>query len=236
VAVDDDARTEPGASEHDVTDAPQPTAGELLIGLLDGTLSAWARRPLRVRVRTSPAGALRGRMDVVVIEVRELRAAGLQVDRFLVHAEQLRIEPGLPPRLKAGPVGFKATVTQPAVDAWTRASRLPVRLLLTPEGIVARTKVAGISVGEVTTELSVSGPLLQLRPVRASMLGLPAPLLGVLRGFLPLPPLPMGARLVRVESGDGTLTTWFDVGDVDEPLTPDAVLRIRRRLRPRLPR
>jgi hypothetical protein len=211
----------------------QPTAGELLIGLLDGTVSALARRPVKIRVKPTPLGVLTGRLDVVVIEVRELATHGLVVDRLVARVEQLRIEPGLPPRLKAGPIGFKATVVQDAVDGWTNWARLPARVVLTPEGIVVRTGLGGISFGEVATELTVSGPLLQLRPVRASMLGVPTPVLGFLRGYLPLPPLPLGAKLARVEPGDGEVTVWFDVDDVDEPLTPAIASGIRRRLQPR---
>jgi len=55
----------------------------------------------------------------------------LVVDRLVVHAENLRVEPGLPARLKAGPIGFKATVVQEAIDRWTHLAHLPVRLGLT---------------------------------------------------------------------------------------------------------
>lgn len=211
----------------------QPTAGELFIGLLDGTVSVIARRPIKVRVKPSPLGLLTGRVDVVVIEMGELATHGLVVDRLVVHAEDLRVEPGLPPRLKAGPIGFKATVVQEAVDAWTRWAHLPARVELSSEGIVLHAGVRGIAVGEFATELAVSGPFIQLRPVRASMLGVPTPVLGFLRGYLPLPPLPLGARLARVEPGEGQMTVWFDVDDIDEPLTPAIARSIRRRLRPR---
>jgi hypothetical protein len=215
-------------------DVHQASPGELLVGLLDGTVSALARRPVKVRVKPTPLGLVTGRLDAVVLEVGELATHGLVVDRLVVHAQNLRVEPGLPPRLKAGPIGFKATVVQEAVDGWTKAAHLPARLLLTPEGIVVKTGVRGFQLSEVATELTVSGPFLQLRPVRASMLGLSTPVLGFLRGFLPLPPLPLGARLNRVEPGDGELTVWFDVDDVDEPLTPAIATGIRRRLVPRL--
>ncbi|MEY2570515.1 MAG: hypothetical protein QOE63_865 [Acidimicrobiaceae bacterium] len=212
----------------------QPTAGELLIALLDGTVSAFTRRPTRVRVKPTPLGLATGRLDVLSVEVRELATRGLIVDRLVVHAEDLRIEPGFPPRLKAGPIGFKATVVQDAIDRWTRTAHLPVRLALTPQGLLATAGVRGIKLSELEVTLAVSGPFLQLKPVRASMLGLPTPILGFLRGYLPLPPLPLGAHLARVEPGDGELTVWFDVDDVDEPLTPAIAASLRRRLRPRL--
>ena len=79
-------------------------------------------------------------------------------------------------------------------------------------------------------ELDVSGPFIKLRPRRASMLGLSAPLVGLLRGYLPLPPLPLGARLQRVEAADREITTWFTLDDIDEPLTPALATRLRRRL------
>ncbi len=225
----------PHPDDRPAPEIEQPSPAELLIGLLDGTVSRLARRPVKIRTKVSPAGLLRGRVDVVVFELSGLKTTGLLVDRVVVHAEQVRVEPGLPPHFKAGPVGFKATVTQAAVDRWTKASKLPVRLQLTEDGILATTKVRGFQLAQVATELSVAGPLLQLRPRRASMLGLPTPLVGFLRGYLPLPPLPMGARLRRVESEEGELTTWFTVDDVDEPLSPLMANRLTRLL-PGLPR
>ena len=40
----------------------------------------------------------------------------------------VRVVPGLPPRLQAGPVGLRAYVSQDNVDRWTRTARLPMRL------------------------------------------------------------------------------------------------------------
>ena len=44
----------------------------------------------------------------------------------------------------------------------------------------------GFSISEIATEVAVSGHFLTLRPKRASFVGLPAPVVGLLRGFLPL--------------------------------------------------
>ncbi len=111
---------------------------------------------------------------------------------------------------------------------------LPVRLTLTPSGVHARTSLAGVSLSEVDCELEVRGPFLGLRPQRASMLGVPAPIVGMFRGYLPLPPLPMGARLQRVDPDHGRLTAWFSLDDVDEPLTPRVARVLQRRLLPGL--
>lgn len=212
-------------------DAPSPA--DLLIGLLDGTLSTVARRPVKVRAKVSPVAAMLGSIDVIVFELGELEMAGLEVERIVVHAENVRIQPGFPPRLRTGEIGFKATVVQNAVDHWTNRTHLPVRLLLTEEGILVKTSVRGFSIGEVATEVAVRGHFLTLRPRRASIVGLPTPVVGMLRGFLPLPPLPRGARLSQVEHEDGKVTAWFALDDIDQPLTPAIARRLRPRLLPR---
>ena len=92
----------------------------------------------------------------------------------------------------------------------------------------------GISLGEVATEVAVSGHFLTLRPKRASFVGLPAPVVGMFRGFLPLPPLPRGARLTKVEHEHEQFTAWFSLDDIDQPLTPAIARRIRPALLRRL--
>lgn len=214
---------------------PGPSPGELFQSFVDGSLSRLARRPLRVRMRTSPAAAVRGEIEAAVFELGDVEVTGLRVERLLLHTSRLRFVPGIPPRVMAGPVGMKATMTQDAIDDWTQRARLPVRLVLTPEGVVARTGVGGIQLSEVHTELAVQGPFLSLRPKRATMLGLTTSLVGIFRGYLPLPPLPLGARLARVDVDHARLTTWFDLDDIDEPLTPSIARRLRTRVRPGLP-
>jgi hypothetical protein len=207
----------------------QTTPGELLVSLMDGTASALLRRPVRVRAKTTASGLARGRLDVLVFEVRDLPASGLLVRRMLVRAAGVSVAPGIPPRLKAESVGLKVTVDQAGVDAWTSTVHLPFRLVLSPDGIVVRTGLRGMALTEVETELTVNGALLELRPVRASMLGRSAPLPSMLRGYLPLPPLPSGARLQEVEPADGSFTIYLDLGAVDEPITPDLGRRLARR-------
>jgi hypothetical protein len=215
-------------------DVEAPSPADLLVALLDGTLSRVARRPVKVRAKVSPVAAMLGSIDVVVFELGELELAGLEVERIVVHVENVRIQPGFPPRLRTGEIGFKATVAQEAIDRWTQRTHLPVRMLLTEEGILVKTSVRGFSIGEVATEVAVTGHFLTLRPMRASIVGLPAPVVGVLRGFLPLPPLPRGARLTKVDHEDGTVTAWFALDDIDQPLTPAIARRLRPSLLPRL--
>src|SRR4051812_2213072 len=222
-------------AEHaEPPDQEAPSPADLLIGLLDGTLSRVARRPVKVRAKVNPVSMAFGTVDVLVFELGELGIAGLEVERIVVRAEKVRVEPGFPPRLKAGPLGFKATVAQEAIDEWTQRRRLPVRLPLTEEGLIAKTGVRGFSISEVTAEIAVNGHFLVLRPTRASIVGLPTPVMGFLRGYLPLPPLPRGAHLTNVDHEDGRLTAWFALDDVDQPLTPAIARGLRPRLLPRL--
>jgi len=219
-----------------LAEAPEeepPSPADLLIGLLDGTLSRVARRPVKVRAKVSPVAAMLGSIDVIVFELGELEMAGLEVDRIVVHVENVRVQPGFPPRLRTGEIGFKATVAQEAIDRWTQRTHLPVRMLLTEEGVIVKTSVRGFSIGEVATEVAVTGHFLTLRPKRASIVGLPAPVVGMLRGFLPLPPLPRGARLSKVEHEEGSVTAWFELDDIDQPLTPAIARRLRPSLLPR---
>ena len=89
------------------------------------------------------------------------------------------------------------------------------------------TGLRGIRVGEVLTELEVAGPFLRLAPKRATIAGLPTPLLRFFKGYLPLPPLPRGARITDVRPGDGELAVTFQIDELDEALTPDIARRLR---------
>ncbi len=151
-----------------------------------------------------------------------------------MHAQEVRVQPGFPPRLRTGAIGFKATVVQAAIDRWTQRTHLPFRMHLTDEGLIVKTSVRGFSLSEIAAEVAVSGHFLTLRPKRASFVGLPTPVVGVLRGFLPLPPLPRGARLTKVDHASGSVTAWFALDPIDQPLTPAIARRVRPLLLPRL--
>ena len=210
-------------------------AQDLFLALIDAVSEAALGRPLRPDVRMSPSGLLRGEIDLVKVELPAYAVAGLVIDRFIVRAERVRVQPGLPPVLIAGPVGLEAVVSQANVDRWTRDLRLPMRLRLTEEGVVTSTGLGGIRMTEVVTEPTVVGGFVQLRPTRASLLGVPTTLVRFLRGYLPLPPLPRSARLDRVEMADGELTMAFRIERFEQPLTPDVTNGLRRLLNLPLP-
>ena len=210
-------------------------AHDLFVALLDVVSEATLGRPLRPQLKVSPAGLLRGEVDLVQLELPAYAVAGLVVDRFVVRAEHVRVQPGLPPVLVAGPVGFKAVVSQDNVDRWTKDLRLPLRLRLTEEGVVTTTGFGGIRMGEVVTMPTVVGGFVQLQPTKASLLGVPTTLVRFLRGYLPLPPLPRSARLEGVEASDGELALSFRIDRFEQPLTPDVSDRIRSLLNLPLP-
>lgn len=179
---------------------------------------------------------LRGEIDVLKVEIPAVLAAGLVLDRLVVRAERVRVAPGLPPRLKAGPVTLRAYVSQDKVDRWTRTSRLPIRLTLTEEGVLIATGVAGFTMTETLADLEVAGPFLRLVPKRMTIVGLPTTLVRFFRGYLPLPPLPRGARLTDVRHGPGNLAVTFTIEQVDEPITPDIARRLSQLTRLPIPR
>ena len=45
-----------------------------------------------------------GSIDIVVFELGELEVAGLDVERIVVHVENVRIQPGFPPRLRTASI------------------------------------------------------------------------------------------------------------------------------------
>jgi hypothetical protein len=206
-----------------------------LLAIVDDASSRVLNHPIRPRIKATPNGLLKGELDVVKIEVPGVLAAGLLIDRLVVRAERVRITPGLPPHLKAGPVGIRAFVSQANVDRWVRTSRLPIRLELTADGVVLTTGLRGVRMGQVQADLEVAGPFLRLVPKRATIVGVPAPLARFFRGYLPLPPLPRGAKLTEIGHADGELAVTFGLDEVDEALTPDIARRVRQLTRLPMP-
>jgi hypothetical protein len=210
-------------------------AQDLILALVDTVSEATLGRPLRPDLRLTPAGLLRGELDLVKVELPAYAVAGLVIDRFVVRAKRVRVRPGVPPVLVAGPVWLEVVVSQANVDRWTKDLRLPLRLRLTEEGVITSAGLGGIRMTEVVTEPTVVGGFVQLRPTRASLLGVPTTLVRFLRGYLPLPPLPRSARLDRVEPSDGELTVVFRIDRFEQPLTPDVTTGLRRLLNLPLP-
>ena len=214
------ARRLPGA------DAPYAPA----LWLVDRIATRVFGQPTTLRWTANPSGALRGEVEVVTVGVPAMRMAGLRLERVVGRVEQVRIQPGIIPRLKGGPVSVKATVTQESVDRWVGSANLPLRLELTEEGILSSTGIGSLRVGHVLTELEVGGRWLRLRPRQVAARQLPASIRQFLVGNLPLPPLPAGARLVHVAHAPGELAVRVALDDIDEAITPGLPGRMQRRL------
>ena len=224
--IDDPALLAAAATTPDDYRDDPPLIASFL-AMVDAASSRLLDHPIRPRIKATPAGLLRGELDVVQIEVPAVLAAGLVLDRIVLRAEHVRVVPGLPPRLHAGPVGLRAYVSQANVDRWTRTAHLPIRVRLTEEGVVLTTGLRGIKMSETLADLEVAGRFLQLAPKRMTIVGLPAPMVRFFRGYLPLPPLPKGARITDVRPGNGELAVTFQLDEIDEPLTPDIARRLR---------
>ena len=199
--------------------------------LADQVAARVAGRPASIRWDAAPLDAVRGRARLLTIGVEDLRLAGLTVDKGVVRIQAARIVPGLEPRLTGGPVTAKLTVVQERIDEWTGRASLPFRLELTDEGIVSSAGVGPLRMGRLLTELAVrEDGTLRLRPVKAIGRTLPTGLGEALTGSLPLPRLPVDARLVEVEHGPGRLSVTVALEDIDEALDLGAPDRLRARL------
>ena len=196
------------------------------LALVDDAASRIIDHPVRPRVKVTPAGMLRGELDVVKVTIPAVLAAGLVLDRVVIRAEHVRVAPGLPPRLQAGPVTLRAYVSQDNVDRWTRTAHLPIRLVLTEEGVLLTTGFGGFKMSETLADLEVAGRFLRLAPKRMTIVGLPTTLVRFFKGYLPLPPLPKGARITDVRHSDGELAVTFALEHLDEPITPDIARRL----------
>jgi hypothetical protein len=221
--------------EFDEEEAPRALPGAEsafapVLWLVDRVATRVFNQRTTLRWAAKPADALRGEVEVITVGVPAMKMAGLRVERVVGRVERARIQPGLIPRLKGGPVSVKATVTQESVDRWIGASNLPLRLELTDEGILSSTGIGSLRVGHVLTELEVGGRWLRLRPRQVAARELPASIRQFLVGNLPLPPLPAGARLIEVGHAPGELDVRVALDDIDEAITPSLPGRMQRRL------
>jgi hypothetical protein len=197
---------------------------------VDLVASRVVERPATVRWQASALDLVQGRAEVFTLGLTDLEVGGLVVDRAVLKVREAHVVPGVPPRMRGGPAEVKATLGQANLDRWTGRVALPVRLELTPQGIRTRAGVGSFSVATALLELQVVDGRVRLTPRRAGPVGLPPALTALVSGNLPLPTLPPGTRLSRVEHGDGTLSAWLEVDHVDEPLDLHAARRLRAEL------
>jgi hypothetical protein len=207
-----------------------------LSSLLDSVASRIAGRELRLRLAGSAAQALRGRAGALELEFADVGIGELRIERMRVRISEPELSPGLPMRIRSGPIDVVAVVGQSDVERWIRRTGLPLRLELAPHGLVTSTTLAdwvglgGLRGGEFVTELEASGSWLRLRPQRAGWVELPSLVRDVMSGYLPLPPLPPDLRLSGVAHGRGRVEAHFEAPGLDDALVPGWTGRVLARL------
>lgn len=229
---DPSARAAAGGAAGSAEATPLDGLTSLLLDAADTAATAWAGLPMRVRARTTPWDAARGRYEVLRIDLQGIALGALMADRIRIRGRDVVFRPGLTPTVEARRVEVRVTITQAEVDRWVERSRLPFRVRLGRDGITVSLRVAGRELNEVEVDLDTSDRFLVLQPRRASFLGLPAPALSLLRGYLPLPPLPYDLRVTGVRTRQGEADVDLLVENFAERLSPDLFLRLRREFRP----
>ena len=209
---------------------PRPVVGAVR-SWADLVASRVMERPATVRWRASALDLVQGRAELLTLGLTDLEVGGLVVDKAVLTVRRPHVVAGVPPRIRGGPAEVKATLSQANLDRWTGRVALPVRLELTPDGIRTRTGIGAFTVSAALTELEVVDGRVRLSPKRAGPLDLPPAVTALVSGNLPLPALPPGTRLVRVEHHEGAVSAWLEVDAVDEPLDVRAASRLRDELR-----
>lgn len=201
---------------------------ERLLRALDTSMSRLAGRPVSVRFEVPLDELRRGRLHAVDAELTEAEFGGLIVDHLLIRVTDVNLMAGLPPTISVPRVRVAATVSQRWVDRWLLRERLPIRVRLAQQGLATSFSLDTLGLGEIETELVVSGRWLQLRPRRAGLVQLPEFVRGVFSGYLPLPKLPAGVHLDTLQHEPGELTAHFELPGFEESLTAGLAARIRK--------
>lgn len=208
---------------------PKPLVGAVR-SWVDLVASTALERPTTLRWRASALDLVQGKAEVATMGLTDLEVGGLVIDKAVLRLEDPRVVPGVPPRLQGGPAEVKATLGQDNLDRWTGRVALPVRLELTPDGVRTSTGLGSLRVAAALTEVAVVEGRLRLIPVKAGPVGLPPSLTSLLSGNLPLPELPPGTRLTKVEHGEGTVSLRMEVDHVDEPIDVGMGRRLKKEL------
>jgi hypothetical protein len=199
---------------------------------LDQWLSSYLAQPVKLSWEGSAADALRGLFEGVHVEVAGIATAWLPIERIAVHADRVKLTPGVPAVLGVEGAAVSITVGQRDLDRWQGGFQLPFRLRLAEKGLVLHTEIAGLSITEFETQLEVVRGWFVLRPQRASFLGIGGQAARWLRAYLPLPPISPEARLIGIDHAEDRLTLHFGVSDFEEEVSRGMPQRLRRRLLP----
>jgi len=200
--------------------------------VLDQLFGTYLRQPVKVSWQGAPADLLRGTFQHAQVELGGIATAWLPLEGVVLSAAHVTLEPGMPARIAVEEPRLTALVGQRDIEDWLTATQLPFELSLTERGIVARTRLAGLNIGEVEAYLEVLRGWFVLQPRRASLLGIPNYAARMFRTYLPLPRIAEGARLVKIGHESGRIRLAFAVEGFEEDLTPGLLGRLRARVMP----
>jgi LmeA-like phospholipid-binding len=196
-------------------------------------------------VQPDSIGAAFGQFDDVRLSAKEVEWAKGRLKQIVVVARNAHLRLGVALTLVAAPVEIEAIIDQSDLDCWLarRSDHLSVRL--GDDGTV-RVGLAGRPrLGYLEVEPGVEGDVIRLSPRR--YVGFGRGMTGLIRHLpdvrLALPTLPGGLRTTDVEVGPGQLRVRGVIDEWREPLSPQQLLDLARRLRkpgarvdvPRLP-
>lgn len=199
---------------------------------LDQLLTGYLEQPVRFSWEGGVFDSLRGHFDGVRLEMAGLATAWLPLERIVVQARHTRFTPGLPATLGVEEPELAITIGERDFARMFERLQLPFRLRFGENGVVVNTAIAGLELSEIEAGLEVVRGWFMLRPLRASILGMPSYVARLLRVFLPIPPLSPEARLIGIDHAERQLTLRFGLDDFEERVTPGLPGRIRRRLLP----
>lgn len=200
--------------------------------LVDELLSTYLKLPVTMSWERASGLPFPDTFDNARVTFQGIATSWLEIEQIVCTAGKATLVHGLPARLKLEAPGIEIAIGQAALDRWMRRFQLPYRLELGGDALVVHTEIAGFPVAEFETAIEVVGGWFVLKPVRASVLGLPGYVSSMFRSYLPVPPLSSESRLTGVGHAPGTLKLNFSLNDFEEEITPGLLMRLRRRFFP----
>lgn len=203
---------------------------DLLLEALDGIATAISRwvsgLPATVSVRPSWSATRHGRIALVTVDVAGLSVGGLRVAQAHVRVHDLGLDLANGPAVHVGATDVSIQVDQRDLDAWSRHTGLPARLVMRDGRLVARFGLAGVRLAQVEMEVTATGGGLQLSPRRVTGAGVDIRTATDLAVRIPLPRLPVSPSLTSVDWNDGHGTIRFELPALSMPVTRESLRRL----------
>jgi hypothetical protein len=195
-----------------------------------------ARAHMRLRsLRFAPtaAGMMCARLDAVDVDLEDVQWEGGRLDELLLRVRHGRVMPGMRPVLVAGPIDVTARLRQPTLDEWLARGGVEWGVTLAANGAVEVTLPGRERLGHAVVTVHGRGDVLRLVPEEVVVRGrrVRAPVRRFARPLVfAVPPLPGGARLLRVVPREDMLEVRAVVDEIREPISTAQLLQVRRAL------